>query len=52
MLLGKENPENESELYRLAYEATGKQFPLVVEKHSDKTVECTLTKRWRLPRRY
>ncbi len=45
VLLGKEDPEDESELYRLAYEATGKQFSLVVEKHSDKKGRVHINKK-------
>ena len=36
ILLGTEDPEDDSELYKLAYGATGKQFTLVVEHHTDK----------------
>ena len=36
ILLGTEDPEDDSELYKLAYGATGKQFTLVVEHRTDR----------------
>ena len=45
VLLSKEDPEDDSELYRLAYKATGKQFTLVVEKHTDKAGRVHVNKR-------
>ena len=36
ILIGTEDPEDDSELYKLAYGATGKQFTLLVEQRTDR----------------
>ena len=45
ILLGTEDPEDDSELYKLAYGATGKQFTLLEEHRTDRSGQLHVNRR-------